>query len=410
MFGVFLRSHDNRVEKQMKNTSILTAKKTSPLAAFDGRIVWKNQLAEIMDQQDCGACYAYAVTSALQDRFRLFSNDSVAPILNPLEAVMCHTANLSLVDLEDWSDIRVNRESVTQQTACKGGTLYEIARYFYRSGAVEQQCVSLETLEDDIKHSGTLPRCSDLTGKYHNFCSSSNQPPVAQRVWPILDFYTVSPSLDQQQVAQLLKHDICSKGPVVAGFNVYYDFLKDYTDGTRVYIPKEKQKVLGGHAVKIVGWGSQNQDNEKVDYWICANSWGKDWGDQGYFKLAMANPLLETEHNHLCVIPQIPGIQRFFSLTVPNSKVRIIDQTLRKRFNVNPYTLYTKKTVEMINNKTLSTDPRGLIFTQQKYTPSMTLLKCQAPSESSTPKIILVITLTILLILLLIIISSSAFF
>ena len=36
-------------------------------------------------------------------------------------------------------------------------------------------------------------------------------------------------------------------------------------------------KQLGGHAVKIVGYG--------VDHWIIANSWSTQWGEQGFFRI-----------------------------------------------------------------------------------------------------------------------------
>ena len=38
---------------------------------------------------------------------------------------------------------------------------------------------------------------------------------------------------------------------------------------------------MGCHAIKIIGWGVENGS----DYWLCANSWGTDWGLQGYFKI-----------------------------------------------------------------------------------------------------------------------------
>lgn len=34
---------------------------------------------------------------------------------------------------------------------------------------------------------------------------------------------------------------------------------------------------LGGHAVRIIGWGVE----DKVPYWLVANSWNTDWGDNG---------------------------------------------------------------------------------------------------------------------------------
>merc|ERR1711974_280195 len=38
---------------------------------------------------------------------------------------------------------------------------------------------------------------------------------------------------------------------------------------------------MGGHAVKIVGWGKQVSEF----YWIVQNSWGPGWGESGYFRI-----------------------------------------------------------------------------------------------------------------------------
>ena len=34
---------------------------------------------------------------------------------------------------------------------------------------------------------------------------------------------------------------------------------------------------LGGHAVKMIGWGVDNG----VPYWLVANSWNTDWAENG---------------------------------------------------------------------------------------------------------------------------------
>ena len=38
---------------------------------------------------------------------------------------------------------------------------------------------------------------------------------------------------------------------------------------------------LGGHAIKLLGWGVEGG----VPYWLAANSWNPDWGDKGFFKI-----------------------------------------------------------------------------------------------------------------------------
>lgn len=45
-----------------------------------------------------------------------------------------------------------------------------------------------------------------------------------------------------------------------------------------------------GHAVVIVGWGKDNNvpGYGPLEYWIVQNSWGDDWNDIGYFKIAMS--------------------------------------------------------------------------------------------------------------------------
>lgn len=76
-----------------------------------------------------------------------------------------------------------------------------------------------------------------------------------------------------------IQNAIMSGGPVETAFTVYADF-EDYTGG--VYEHTTNQSV-GGHAVRIVGWGT-DADSGK-DYWKVANSWNPFWGEEGYFRI-----------------------------------------------------------------------------------------------------------------------------
>lgn len=78
-------------------------------------------------------------------------------------------------------------------------------------------------------------------------------------------------------VVRKVKKDIAAHGSVTGAFTVYEDFLT-YKSG--VYEHKTGA-ALGGHAIKVIGWGNDNG----VDYWLCVNSWNRTWGDNGLFKI-----------------------------------------------------------------------------------------------------------------------------
>jgi len=74
-----------------------------------------------------------------------------------------------------------------------------------------------------------------------------------------------------------IKENLQSSGPVETGFSVYDDFM-NYKSG--IYKKSDGASLLGGHAVKIIGWGEENG----TGYWIVANSWNTSWGEEGFFQ------------------------------------------------------------------------------------------------------------------------------
>ena len=72
--------------------------------------------------------------------------------------------------------------------------------------------------------------------------------------------------------------EIYQNGPVEVSFTVYEDFAH-YKSGIYKHITGE---VMGGHAVKLIGWGTSDAGE---DYWLLANQWNRGWGDNGYFKI-----------------------------------------------------------------------------------------------------------------------------
>lgn len=66
-------------------------------------------------------------------------------------------------------------------------------------------------------------------------------------------------------------------GPVEIAITVYNDFVT-YKSGVYKHVTGSE---LGGHAIRMLGWGTENG----VDYWIVANSWNNGWGDNGFIKI-----------------------------------------------------------------------------------------------------------------------------
>lgn len=75
--------------------------------------------------------------------------------------------------------------------------------------------------------------------------------------------------------------------PFVFGFAVYESFETQNVATTGVVtMPKKTERMLGGHAVMAAGY------DDKAKRFLVRNSWGKDWGMDGYF--TMPYKYLET--------------------------------------------------------------------------------------------------------------------
>jgi len=86
-----------------------------------------------------------------------------------------------------------------------------------------------------------------------------------------------------------IQTDLMTYGSVSAAFTVYEDFLT-YTSGVYYH---QTGASLGGHAIKIIGWGNETG----MDYWLCMNSWNDSWGLAGMFKIQMGNCGINNEVN-----------------------------------------------------------------------------------------------------------------
>lgn len=85
--------------------------------------------------------------------------------------------------------------------------------------------------------------------------------------------------VDHTRLDELLN---CLAGgfPFVFGFTAYDAFEGESVAKTGVLnLPKRGERVVGGHAVVAVGY------DQRTERFLVRNSWGKDWGRQGYFTM-----------------------------------------------------------------------------------------------------------------------------
>lgn len=112
---------------------------------------------------------------------------------------------------------------------------------------------------------------------------SENKPGVAIRdgIEAISKMGIHDIEMRHERIAQdidYLRQCLCEGMPFVFGFSVYDSFESDSITKTGIMtMPKDTEKLLGGHAVVAVGF------NDLKEHFIVRNSWGDKWGDGGYF-------------------------------------------------------------------------------------------------------------------------------
>lgn len=90
-----------------------------------------------------------------------------------------------------------------------------------------------------------------------------------------------------------IKYEITQNLPVIFGFTVYASFESDEVAKTGMMpMPGKKEQNLGGHCVVAIGYDDSKQAV------LCRNSWGSEWGVNGYFWMPYAyitNPDLASD-------------------------------------------------------------------------------------------------------------------
>ena len=144
---------------------------------------------------------------------------------------------------------------------------------FQKAGGIEEMGVAVVIAAQGILETGCFtpnPPCANQAthtwrGTFRQLTESINNMPAAMR----------SHLLAQRPLAAVIR---------------FFPNFRNYTGG----VFKKEGTSTAAHAVAVVGYEKNSSGNGGV--WICRNSFGPAWGEQGYVKTEWLDGFLELEH------------------------------------------------------------------------------------------------------------------
>jgi hypothetical protein len=218
----------------------------------------KPALTPVMNQHSCGACWAFATVSALSDRISIITKGKIKVALSPQYLISCDASEMGCRGATNLVDVY---DAMLTSSRLGGTFLFNDYPYNIKQNEIDRGDACNVFLTDDLKkhktHFGFEKVETLSTG-----------------------------SIDES--IQLIKENILNFGPITAGIAVYENIYQYQPDTVLEY---EGGSRVGSHAIEVVGWGK----DDKGDFWIIKNSWGPDWGKNGYFYQRAGEPAFGLE-------------------------------------------------------------------------------------------------------------------
>lgn len=205
----------------------------------------------VRDQGECGSCWAITVAGALESRDAWYRGESTE--LSTQELVDCSSKDFGCEG--GWFD------TAFQYIADKTNKWLMPDRIYPYTGRKQQCRLNSPHTYDDEQHC-TSYGCSNgnsnrITGPLK--CVGSERIPPNEEV---------------------LKEALVHHGPVAVALHVTQN-LYLYSNG--IFVDDSCNSNNLNHAVLLIGYGRDERTG--LDYWIIKNSWGKTWGEEGYFRI-----------------------------------------------------------------------------------------------------------------------------
>lgn len=253
----------------MEQTSIFTKDTVFLEEAFDARRQWPGLVQPISDQMDFPASWAISTVDVAADRLAIQTSGEQRNRLSAQQLISC---------------------IYPRKNHCRSGSTDRAWWHLGTFGVVTDQC---------------YPYISGLSGEKGN-CEIPRDPAEEKVRCPNTTaleslLYRSPPVYRIGTREEDIMTEIKTNGPVQALLRVKSDFFI-YKSGVYQHSRSDPDDSAprhnGGHhylAVRIVGWGVDRSSGQYQKYWSCANSWGTDWGEDGYFRIVRGRDECEIE-------------------------------------------------------------------------------------------------------------------
>ena len=331
--------------------------KIVPPKSFDGRVAWKTELPAVRDQGECGSCWAFAITASLEARIRIWSGMRIDPRLSPMKLLLCSGSKEpgeyggscpGPVEVRARTALELERQ---QRSGCTGSTLTDAWYFVYLYGIGTEECIGSEAIAQPLKEvtpEALLPLCSQVTGPLHDMCSNvgSIRSSAREHGRPGRSYRASAVyRLPSKNRIVGIQREILANGPVVSGMRVYDDLVR-YDPRGGPYRQGTDARMLGGHAVVILGWDETS--------WIVMNSWGERWGEDGYFKIVKGADDCGIESSVVSALPDLfldrqersTRMRAYVSATPPSwrlERLRLNYGSVRSGGGIDPMSGYSRR-------------------------------------------------------------------
>ena len=224
---------------------------SSTASSAPSSIDWRsrNAVTSVKDQGQCGSCWAFSSTGAIEGAWAI--------------------SNGQLVDLSEQELVDCATGVAYGSRGCQGGQMEGAFKFVIQNG----QC-SLYSYPYTAKDE----KCKTCTALAH-----------------------ISSCSDVRPNDQVSLKGAVSQQPVAVAISADSRIFQSYSGGV---ITSASCYTSLNHGVLVVGYGTEND----IDYWLVKNSWGPNWGLDGYVKIQKSSSNTDPGVCGISMQPSFPSV------------------------------------------------------------------------------------------------------